>query len=248
LKITERRTRDFGDLLDSVTRASNPVRSPAYVPLRLSNDIHKVRAYCLNSGCEFAAVTNGQQWIFFKTFQNAQDWREIRAFVVGEIAYFSKLFIEAHNNFSYNAIVDNAALRKLFLDGTIANRELFYPKDRISVYDASVDANGYASSLRPIADKYFGAIDVGDTEFMENCYVSDREYDIAFTSARRRLEDSITPFLEQFNIRDFRDSERGGGFGNRISKNVVGPQRAPQLPPPVAGANSPDVPGICRTS
>jgi hypothetical protein len=184
--------------------------------------IGQVRDYCLTMGCEFAAVTNGRQWIFFKTFQTGQDWREIRAFVVGRMEYFSQRFIEAHNTFSYNAIVERGSLRRLFFDGSIANRELFYPKNRISAYDALVDANGYASSLRPLADKYFGAIDVSDPIFMENCYVSDREYDLAFTNASRRLEDAVTPFLKQFSIRDFQDSERGGSFGNRIARNVVG--------------------------
>jgi hypothetical protein len=188
--------------------------------------ITQVREYCLNTGCEFAAITNGHQWIFFKTFQTGQDWREIRALVICKIEYFSRYFVEAHNNFSYNSIVEQASLRRLFLDGSIANRELFYPKDRIAAYDAPVDANGYASSLRPITDRYFGPIDVRDTRFMENCYVSDREYDLAFTNARRRIEDALTPFLEQFNVREFRSSEGGGSFGNRIAKNVIGSRPA----------------------
>ena len=37
--------------------------------------------------------------------------------------------------------------------------------------------------------------------FMEHCYVSDREYDVAFTNAKQRLEDAVTPFLQQFKIR-----------------------------------------------
>ena len=149
-----------------------------------------------------------------------------RAFVITKLEYFSDLFIEAHNHLSYNAIVDRSSLRRLLLDATSANRELFYPKDRITVYDAQVDANGYASSLRPIVDKYFGAIDVTDARFVEHCYVSDREYDLAFTNARRRLEDSVTPYLEKFDIQNFRESETGGGFGNRIAKNVVGGRAA----------------------
>lgn len=188
--------------------------------------VNQVREYCLNAGCEFAAITNGQQWIFFKTFQQGQDWRDIRAFVVGRFEYFSQRFIEAHNTFSYHAITEKASLRRLFLDSSVANRELFYPKNKITAYDALVDANGYASSLRPIVDRYFGVIDVRDSRFMEHCYVSDREYDLAFVNARRRLEDSITPFLEQYNVRDFRESARGGGFGKRIAKNVVGARPA----------------------
>lgn len=192
----------------------------------ISSAIHQVRDYCLTIGCDFAAITNGYQWIFFKTFQTGSDWRELRAYVIGAFEFFSKRFIDAHNNLSYEAIVEKASLQRLLLDGSVANRELFYPKDKISVYDATVDANGHASSLRPIADKYFGAIDVSDAEFMDSCYVSDREYDLAFANASRRIEDAVTPFLEQFNVRDFRDVEHGGAFGNRIAKNLVGARPA----------------------
>lgn len=184
--------------------------------------ITQVRGYCLNTGCEFAAVTNGHQWIFFRTFQTGQDWRDLRALVVNGVNYFAHCFSEAHNIFSYRAISEEASLRRLFLEGAMTNRELFYPKDRIAVYDALVDANGYASSLRPLAEKYFGVIDATDSPFMENCYVSDREYDVAFMNAKRRLEDAVTPFLRQFQIRDFHDSDKGGGFGTRLSRNLVG--------------------------
>lgn len=213
----------------SIPEGLAPVGLSAYVKVKtlLTDEetaaaMNQVREYCLTRGCEFAAVTNGHQWVFFKTFQISQDWREIRALIVRSLEYFSQHFIQAHNTFSYSAITEKASLRRLFHDGTVANRELFYPKDKIVAYDTTVDANGYASSLRPIADKYFGAIDVSDARFMEHCYVSDREFDLAFTNARRRLEDAITPFLDQYNVRDFHDSERGGGFGKRITKNIIG--------------------------
>lgn len=188
----------------------------------IASALMQVREYCLNTGCEFAAVTNGRQWIIFTTFRPSQDWREIRALVINGLEYFSRHYLEAHSRFSYDAIVQRGSLRRLFLDGTLANRELFYAKDRITVYDAPVEANAFASSLRPLADKYFGAIDASDAGFMDNCYVSDRQYDLAFTNAKRRLEDAVTPFLEQFDVRDFHDRGRGGGFASRLEKGVVG--------------------------
>lgn len=192
----------------------------------LAAAINQVREYCLNTGCEFAAVTNGHQWVFFKTFQTGQDWRDLRAFVVANLDYFSKRFTEAHNHLSYNAISERGSLRRLLLDSAVANRELFYPKTKIISYDVPVDSNAYASSLRPITERYFGPIDASDARFMDNCYVSDREYDVAFANARRRLEDALTPFLEKYNIQHFKDSDRGGGFGKRLSKNVIGSRPA----------------------
>ena len=32
----------------------------------------QVRNYCMDSGCEFAAITNGYEWIFFKVFEKGK--------------------------------------------------------------------------------------------------------------------------------------------------------------------------------
>jgi len=176
----------------------------------------------LDLGADFPAISNGHEWIFFRVYQTSKDWRELRAFVIFDLKYFAESFTDAHNKFSYTAIIDESSLRRLLLDTALAHRELFYPKDKISAYDATVDSNNYASSLRPIAERYFGTIDAADFEFMESCYVSDREYDLAFTHATRHIEDAVTPFLSEFKIRDFLDNQHGGGFGKRVSKNVVG--------------------------
>ncbi len=189
----------------------------------------QVKTYCTDVGCEMAAITNGHQWIFFRTFQQGEDWRELKAFVVTELKYFSEKFSEAHNHFSYNNIVDHGSLRRLLLDKAIYNRELYYPKTRVTNYDAPVDSNRFASMLRPITDKYFGKIEVDDTIFMDNCYVNDREYDRTLTNARRVLEDSITPFLQQYNIQNFQDTDGGGGFGRRIQKSITNTKKADVL-------------------
>lgn len=186
----------------------------------------QVREYCVNVGCELAAVTNGHQWVFFKTFQREEDWRNLKAFVITSLDYFAQNFTEASNHFSYSAITEDASLRRLLLDQAVHNRELYYPKVKVTGYEATIDSNRFASSLRPIVDKYFGAIDVDDLVFMESCYVSDREYDTAFLNARRRLEDAITPFLEKYNIQDFKDGDTGGGFARRLQKVTVQAKRS----------------------
>lgn len=216
-----------GDYFNLPT-ASSKENSGSYVKVQtlltdgaVSAAMMQVREYCLNIGCEVGAISNGREWVVFKTFQREQDWRTLRAFVISGLEYFSEKFIEAYSSLSFNAITEEGSLRKLLLDVSTANRELFYPKERIRSYDMPVDSNQYASSLRPIADRYFGVIDVGDAEFMESCYVSDREYDVAFNSARRRLEDSVTPYLQAYDVKNFRDSDAGGSFGNRLGKSVI---------------------------
>lgn len=183
--------------------------------------VQQVRTYCLEIGCDVGAITNGHEWIFFKTFQRKKDWKELKAFVIAGIEYFSDSFVEAHNNFEYTAITDRGSLRQLLLDDAVFHRELFYPKQSISSFDAPVDANRYAASLRPIADRYFGVINADDADFMDRCYVSDRDYDASFKNARKRLEDAVTPYLEQYNVQEFSDTEGGGKFGHRLAKGIT---------------------------
>lgn len=207
-------------MLGSSTATYVPVKS-LLTDAPIQGAIEQVRTYCTNVGCEVAAITNGHEWIVFRTFKKGEDWRKLKAFVISSLDYFAQKFTEAQNTFAYTQITDKGSLQRLLLDDTHFNRQLYYPKERIASFGAQVDSNNYASSLRPIMDKYFGVIPQDDSEFMESCYVSDREYDLAFANARRRLEDALTPYLEQYNIRDFRDGDSGGGLGRRLQKAVL---------------------------
>jgi hypothetical protein len=182
--------------------------------------INQVRDYCSNIGCDFGAVTNGHEWIFFRTYQKGEDWRNLRAFAVASLEYFSAHFTEALNHFAYDQIVDNGSLNRLLLADRLQNRELFYPKERITAFDTSIDLNNYAPALRPIAETYFADIDESDRDFMAECYVLDREYDKTFKDASHRLEDALTPYLEQYGVQDFQASSKGGKFGNRLTKTI----------------------------
>ena len=36
--------------------------------------MEQVRKYCIDTGCEFASITNGHEWIFFKIFEKGRRW------------------------------------------------------------------------------------------------------------------------------------------------------------------------------
>ncbi|QEY71498.1 hypothetical protein [Pseudomonas denitrificans (nom. rej.)] len=181
--------------------------------------IEQVRTYCMEEGCNFAGITNGHEWILFKTFETGKNWRNLKALTIKSNRYFSEKFTEAVNILSYSAIKEGSL--KSALGGMVRkNREIFYPKDKIASYDHEVSSNGYARELRPLANKYFGTIDVSEPEFMESCYVSQRDYETAFTNFRLLIKDSLTPYLEERGIQQAEDNGKGGIFGNRIAKSL----------------------------
>ncbi len=181
--------------------------------------IEQVREYCMEEGCSFAGITNGHEWIFFKTFESGKNWRNLKALVIHDNSYFSENFTDAVNILGYSSIKEGSL--KTSLGGLSRNnREIFYPKDKIASYDHEVNSNGYARELRPIANKYFGSIDVSEPAFMDACYVSQREYENAFSNFRLIIKDSLTPYMADRGIQQSEDNEKGGSFGNRIAKSL----------------------------
>jgi GTPase SAR1 family protein len=178
----------------------------------------QVRAYCMEEGCEFAGITNGHEWIFFKTFEKGKVWKNLKAVVINT-KFFSENFIEATNILGYEAI-RNGALRHQVGSVGRQNRELLYPKDKVVNYNIEVNSNEFARDLRPFAKKYFGTIDVSENEFMDACYVSQRDYEKAFINFRDIIRDSLTPYFEGFGVQDLVDNEKGGSFGNRIARSL----------------------------
>ena len=185
----------------------------------IKSAMEQVWAYCMEEGCEFAGITNGHEWIFFKTFEKGKNWRNLKALVIKSNDFFSEEFIKAINILGYESIKSGSLKYKL---GSIGrqNRELFYPKDKIASYDHEISSNEYARDLRPFAMKYFGAIDVSEVEFMDSCYVSQREYENSFQNFRVLIKDSLTPYFEERGVKNLTDNKEGGAFGNRIAKSL----------------------------
>ncbi len=185
----------------------------------IKSAIEQVRSYCIEEGCEYAGITNGHEWIFFKTFQKGKNWRNLKALAIYNIKFFSEHFTDATNVLGFQSVKDGSL--KVFLGAvTRIDREIFYPKEKIVAYNHEVTSNNYVRELRPLANKYFGTIEVSDPEFMDSCYVNQREYEQATRNFQNIIKDSLTPYLEEYGIQDLEDNEKGGRFGNRIAKNV----------------------------
>ncbi|MEC3910075.1 hypothetical protein U5A82_06170 [Sphingobium sp. CR2-8] len=60
----------------------------------IKDAMQQVRTYCIDTGCEFAAITNGHEWIFFKTFERGKRWESLRAFVIRKLDFFRDDYIK----------------------------------------------------------------------------------------------------------------------------------------------------------
>lgn len=182
--------------------------------------VRQVRNYCFDTGCEYAAITNGHEWIFFKTFERGKRWDDLQAFVIRKLNFFVDEYTKAINSFSFIAVTENASLSSLLTTFKPKDRSIFYPKEKILTYSHPITSNRLASTLRPLANKYFGVISDDDTDFMEKCYVSQREYKATFDGMQTLLHDSLTPYFKEYGVQQLEDTGKGGQLGGRLTKNL----------------------------
>ncbi|WP_336779101.1 hypothetical protein [Pantoea sp. USHLN256] len=182
--------------------------------------MNQVRRYCFDTGCEYACITNGLEWIFFKTFEKGKRWETLKAFVVRNLDFFSKEYTKAINNLSFVAINERASLPSFLSSALPKDRSIFFPKEKISSYSHTINVNRLAIKLRPIINRYFGVIKDDDTDFMERCYVSQREYQGTSDGMRVLIQDSLSPYFESYGVQQLDDTGKGGRLGGRLTKNI----------------------------
>lgn len=190
---------------------------------------NQVRTYCADQGCEYACITNGHEWIFFKTFEKNVRWDSLNALVIRKLEFFEREYTRAVNSLSFLAITDRSSLPGILSSMPPRDRNLFYPKEKIAAFAHTITANKFASKLRPIASVYFGVISDNDSEFMRRCYVSDRDYANTYAGIRTLIHDSLSPYFKQFGVQQLDDVEDGGRLGGRLESGLQSEQRGEVL-------------------
>lgn len=180
----------------------------------------QARTYCIDIGCEYAAITNGHEWIFFKIFEKTKRWEDLNAFAIRHNSYFWLNEIHAKNNLSFASITERSSLPSLLTSAPPKDRAIYYAKDKISSYEHAISSNRLAVHLRPLITKYFGVIDDDDQDFMESCYVVQRDYKHAIDGMHALIQDSLSPYLTEFGIQQLDASKLGGKLGERLLENA----------------------------
>lgn len=186
----------------------------------IKSAINQVRNYCFDAGCEYAGITNGHEWIFFKTFEKGKRWDELQAYVIRGLKYFTEDYTKAVNSLSFTAINENSSLSSLLTTFKPKDRSIYYPKEKIPSYSHPINSNRLASTIRPIVKRYFGVISDDDVDFMDKCYVSQREYKTTYDGIHSLIHDSLTPYFEEFGVLQLEDTGKGGQLGGRLTKNL----------------------------
>ncbi|RZK25735.1 MAG: hypothetical protein EOO43_04735 [Flavobacterium sp.] len=142
-----------------------------------SEVINQIRNYSTDEGIQYGLITNGYQFIFFKTFNtDGKPWKENIALIFNSLEDVEKRFTEFFDCFSKQSVIERG--------GFLFDQILNVPEGRtvlstVSDRDKELIRNSMTGALTPIIDKVFGEIfseqKEDDLEFIKECFVENAE-------------------------------------------------------------------------
>ena len=182
--------------------------------------ILQVKNYCQDIGCQYACITNGHEWAFFRAYIDGKSWQDGNAFIISSLRDYIANFNEISKYISYNKITKDYSFKKLLEGVEYSSSERYELKQEINGYNEQIENNYIAYHLRGYFDKYFGEISQQDKELLDECYVAERGYRLNFDGVTTIIEDSLSPFMEKEkglqNITD--NNELSKQIANTIKK------------------------------
>jgi hypothetical protein len=224
LIIESKKNEVYFELPNSANQSSNYQK--IILEKLLTNDaikkaIYQVKEYAEDLLATFAAICNGDCWIFFRVSSTLKPWKKLNAYVINNIDYFIDDLTTSINTFGYESVINNDSLNKNVGVSKKIYSEIFFAKNNIITYHTPVNNNNYAGILKTLSFKYLGPIPESDKDFMESCYVSNKGlYDKLQQDVQGFLHDSLTPYFKNLGFRDFSDNKEAGAFGKRIAEIV----------------------------
>jgi hypothetical protein len=182
--------------------------------------VHQAAQYCPEIGCQYACVTNGHEFIIFRSFIPGKHYLDADALVIPSLAFFSDHYTRAYNLLGFDGITSDRSLQRELGSHKLLGRELQYPKSGITHYDATVQQNLHARYLDPIARRYFGEIAPTDKRMMERCYVFARGTRQLAEGLKSRLSDGLTDYFKADGAQEISDVRTGGKLGERIARSL----------------------------
>ena len=198
----------------------------------LREGIQQAARYAFDLGTDFTVLTNGPQFIVFKTRISGKSWKSGKAVVWHDFDD-----IEADFPRFYDALarenVRSGSLHQLFQDVDSVTRSFYLPLARVRNPDAELVRNKYWGKI----SKYFGPLlddrpennEIQD-EILRHCYVSTPISDQADKEIDSLLRDGMPPFLTDSKFVDIKRAQsRGTAFDYAFESDIKGSKPATYL-------------------
>ena len=182
--------------------------------------VYQAAKYCPSIGCQQACITNGHEFIIFRSFIPGKNFMDADAIVIPSLAFFSERFTQAYNLLSYDAVTANRSLQIELGLRKGGSKDLLHPKNGISHYDSPFQKNPYAKYLEPIAKRYFGEISPTDLRLMDHCYVFARDTKQVQDGIHKRVADSLSPYFKADGASEIAEIRSGGKLSQRVARSL----------------------------
>jgi hypothetical protein len=224
LLIEAKKENKYFTLPTKIIKNSNNVRSirlrTLATDVNIADAVQQAAQYCPEIGCQYACVTNGHEFIIFRSFIPGKHFMDADALVIPKLEYFSEHFSLAYNLLGFQGVTSDRSLQLALGTQKVLGRELYYPKSGITHYDATVQKNRYAKYLESIARKYFGEIASTDKRMMDHCYVFARGTRQVEQGIKTRLSDDLTSYFRADGALDITEVRTGGKLAERIARSL----------------------------
>lgn len=192
--------------------------------------IEQVKNYCNDIGCNYACITNGHEWAFFRTYIDGKSWQDGNAYVLSGLEEFITNFEDINKYLTYNKIVKEYSFNTFFDGIEYSSNERYEPKLQINGYTEQIQNNHIENQIRGYFDKYFGEIRDIDDELLKECYVAERGYSLNFDKVTTLLEDALSPYMVQKeNLKNIDVEGHNNSFSDEILKVIIKEKKAKVL-------------------
>lgn len=191
----------------------------------INEALSQAQAYCSETGCQFAVITNGHQWIFFTAFEKGKKRENLKCYIISSIEEIKNNYTEIYNLLSYNKIARENSLEKLLLKKSYDHLPKYNPKNNIKNYDYEIRNNRLSSKIRPIVKHFFDSIPHDQIEFMQKCYVNPKQFSENYLGFKEIIHDRISPFFKEYNVSGFTYNDDGGEFEKTLHQKISGERR-----------------------
>lgn len=184
-------------LIDSNKDSMSNYKLSGPVLKSAADGIKQAQNYCSSTGVQYAVLTNGQQWIFFRAIRSdGIEPHNGKAIVFPSLISIQKEFAIFYDMLSKEAIADSRhfiQLDKAENSNYVISESLYIPIDenRLTLIPPSI----LARDLRPIFSSFFGLMSGDqDREMLAECFVESKESkdaDISLKKIAQNLESNI---------------------------------------------------------
>jgi hypothetical protein len=171
---------------------------------KMADFIEQTARYAFELGTDFTVLTNGDQFILFKTRLEGKSWRYGHAYIWHDIEDILKDFTSFYNALSADN-VRAGSLNQLFSNIEGIYRTYFVPRQFIYNPDREYVRNRFWNMISAV----FGSLlsdqpedEELQLEIIRNCYVSTPLSDQAYEQINNLLSDKLPRFLQDTKVVD----------------------------------------------